>query len=104
MLALLIEMDGFTAATARTLAEAREQVARRRPALILLDLNLPDGSGMRWLAQIKADPATAAIHVVILSGMMEDRFKREAQALGALAFLIKPVGHEELTRVLNLAR
>lgn len=104
VLALLIETDGFTAATACSLAEARAEVTRQRPALILLDLNLPDGSGMRLLAQLKADPATAAIHVVILSGMMEDHFKREAQALGALSFLVKPIGHEELTRVLDLAR
>lgn len=104
VLALLIEMEGFTVATAGTLAQGREQIARQRPDMILLDLNLPDGSGMNLLEEIKSDQATATINVVVLSGMVEARIKERAQLLGASAVLVKPLTHEQLTSVLCLAR
>ncbi len=103
VLAMLIEIEGWTVATARTLAQGRAQVDRRRPDLVLLDLNLPDGSGMKLLSELKADPATAAIPVVILSGMLDIRVKEETQHLGAADFLAKPFAQERLSRVLQLA-
>lgn len=101
VLALLIETEGFTASTARTLAAAREEVAQARPDIVLLDLNLPDGSGMSLLADIKADQHTAAIQVIILSGMLDDKVREQAHLLGAAAFLLKPFEHDQLSRVLQ---
>lgn len=101
VLALLIESDGFTAATARTLAQGREQIACRRPGMVILDLNLPDGSGLDLLRAIKSDPATAAIDVVMLSGMADARFKEQAHLAGASAFLVKPLSGEQLTGLLK---
>lgn len=104
VLALLIETEGFTASTARTLAAAREEMGRRHPDIVLLDLNLPDGHGMSLLADIKADPHKAGIHVIVLSGMLEESVRQEAQLLGAAAFLLKPFEHDQLTRVLGLVQ
>ena len=104
VLALLIEVENFTAATARTLALAREEIARRPPRLIFLDLNLPDGSGMNLLADVKADQHTAGIQVVMLSGMLDPRLKEQAHLLGASAFFTKPLAHEQLTAVLDTVR
>lgn len=104
VLALLIEVENCTAATARTLALAREQIARQPPHLIFLDLNLPDGSGMNLLADVKGDPRTAGIQVVMLSGMPDPRFKEQASLLGASAFFAKPLAHEQLTAVLDTVR
>jgi len=104
VLALLIEMEGFAAATARTVAQAREVVANRPPRLIFLDVNLPDGSGLDLLADVKADLKTADIHVVMLSGMMDERLKEEAHLLGAHAFVTKPLAHEQLTALLSALR
>lgn len=104
VLALLIEVENFSAATARSLALAREEIARQPPHLIFLDLNLPDGSGMNLLADMKADPRTADIQVVMLSGMLDPRLKEQARLLGASAFFTKPLAHEQLTAVLDAAR
>jgi two-component system response regulator AtoC len=104
VLALLIETEGFTADTARTLAEGREQIARRRPRIVFLDLNLPDGNGMDLLADVKADPSAAAIEVVMLSGMIDDKLKEQARLLGASDFVVKPLGHDQLTALLNRVR
>lgn len=101
VLALLIETEGFTTSTARTLAAAREQMAAARPDIVLLDLNLPDGSGMSLLADIKADQHTAGVQVVVLSGMLDDKVREQAHLLGAAAFLLKPFEHDQLSRVLQ---
>lgn len=104
VLAMLIEVENFTAATARTLALAREEIAHRPPRLIFLDLNLPDGSGMNLLGDVKADPRTAGIQVVMLSGMQDPRLNEQARLLGAAAFFTKPLAHEQLTAVLDTVR
>ncbi len=104
VLALLIETEGFTASVARNLATARGEVRARRPAIVLLDLNLPDGSGLALLSEIKSDPQTARVQVVVLSGMLDDKVMAQARALGACAFLVKPFEHDQLSQVLQLAQ
>ncbi|MCF8203604.1 MAG: response regulator [Methylotenera sp.] len=104
VLALLIETEGFTASVARNLATARGEVRARRPAIVLLDLNLPDGNGLALLSEIKSDPQTARVQVVVLSGMLDDKVMAQARALGACAFLVKPFEHDQLSQVLQLAQ
>ena len=104
VLAMLVEVEGFSAATARTLAEARERLEAQRPRVVFLDVNLPDGSGINLLAEVKSDQQTRDIGVVILSGMADERIKEEAHLLGASAVLVKPLGHEQLTALLDAAR
>ncbi|RZJ09538.1 MAG: response regulator [Rubrivivax sp.] len=103
-LALLIETEGFTTATARTLREARERLLAQKPRVMLLDINLPDGNGLSLLAEVKNDVKTADIHVVMLSGFVDDRLKEEAHLLGAAAFLLKPFEHVQLMALLDSAR
>ncbi|MFG6462426.1 PleD family two-component system response regulator [Roseateles sp. DXS20W] len=104
VLALLIELEGFAAATARTLAQAREAVTQRPPQLVFLDVNLPDGSGLDLLAPMKADPRTAGARVVMLSGLIDDRVREQALRLGASDYIVKPLGHEQLTALLDAVR
>lgn len=104
VLAILTEAEGFSAATARTVQEARERIAAERPRLVFLDVNLPDGSGMDLLSELKSDQQTAGIDVVMLSGMADERLKEEAHLLGAAAFCLKPLGNEQLTAMLDAAR
>lgn len=103
-LALLIETEGFTAATARTLKEAREQLLAQKPGVMLLDVNLPDGNGLSLLAEVKSDLQTADVAVVMLSGLADDALTKEAHLLGATAFLVKPLVHERLMALLDAAR
>ena len=60
------------------------------PDLILLDLNLPGMSGEVALARLRADPRTAAVPVVILSGDAMTRTRERLLAVGARAYLSKP--------------
>ena len=61
-----------------------------RPDLILLDLNLPGMSGEAALAQLRANPRTAAVPVIILSGDATTSSREKLLAAGACAYLTKP--------------
>jgi DNA-binding response OmpR family regulator len=69
---------------------------KNRPDLIILDLGLPAGGGMTFLKRLKVFPALATIPILVVSG--QDRAKSEgpARELGAVAYLQKPVGHDDV--------
>ncbi|MEU4344315.1 response regulator [Nocardia sp. NPDC023852] len=81
---------GFTiAGTANTLATARERVAAEPIDLALVDVYLPDGSGIDFVREILCD-------AMILTASAESDTVRAAIASGALAYLVKPFPHTEL--------
>jgi PAS domain S-box-containing protein len=65
--------------------------AQLRPDLILLDLHLPDIDGEQVLARLKADPATAAIPVVVVSADATPGLVRRLKESGAAVYLTKPL-------------
>ena len=67
-----------------------------RPGLILLDIGLPNLDGLNALRLLKMAPETVNIPVVIESAHGESASLLDAQALGAVDFLIKPYGVEEV--------
>jgi two-component system phosphate regulon response regulator PhoB/two-component system alkaline phosphatase synthesis response regulator PhoP len=58
--------------------------------LILLDIELPDGSGLELCSELADDPATSAIPVVIVSGTEQSDVIRAARRAGSRFFLCKP--------------
>ncbi len=62
-----------------------------RPKMILLDLKLPGIDGIEVLRQIKGDPATKAVPVVMLTASKEDRNIVESYDLGVNSYIVKPV-------------
>jgi signal transduction histidine kinase/ActR/RegA family two-component response regulator len=78
-----------------------EYAVRERPDLILLDLHLRDLHGDQILSELKAEPATAAIPVVVLSADASDGVIRRLLASGAYAYLTKPVELAELGELLD---
>ena len=80
--------------------EALTQIARLRPAMILMDLNLPGMDGLQALARLRMDEATAHIPVVIVSAdAMPERIE-QATELGADGYLTKPLRLNELQALL----
>ncbi len=97
-LAVLVNREGFTTDTASTLQEAREKMAQRRPEVVLLDLVLPDGSGMDLFQDIESRSVT---EVVLITGHASLETSVEALRLGAADYLIKPVNVKQLQSILS---
>ena len=73
----------------------------RRPDLVLLDMHLPDISGLELLRHLKSDPLTAEIAVVVVSADALAKETEEALAAGAIRYLTKPVSVAELLAVVD---
>ncbi|OLP17399.1 PAS domain S-box protein [Leptolyngbya sp. 'hensonii'] len=69
-----------------------------QPDVIILDILLPDRSGWDVLMELKANPATAAIPVIVISVVDE---RSHGLALGATDYLLKPITREHLQTALN---
>ncbi len=87
-LAELVRREGFTVAAAETLAEAREQIDASPPDILLVDLNLPDGSGLDLLAAF--EPGSAP-EIVLITGDATVETAVDALRRGATDYLTKPV-------------
>jgi len=77
-------------------AEALDQVAKRRPDLILLDVMMPRMSGFQACAKIKQDPTTNDIPIVMVTALNEVSDAERAVESGADGFIVKPVNKVEL--------
>jgi response regulator of citrate/malate metabolism len=96
---LVESIDGFTVGgTANTAAQAREQLSEGSFDLALVDVYLPDGSGIELVSEIPCD-------AIILSAAAEGAAVRAALAAGALGYLIKPFPRTALvSRLAGYAR
>lgn len=94
---LVAREGGFTTATASTLKEAREQMARERPDVVLLDIMLPDGSGMELFQDIESRSTT---EVVLITAYASLQTSIEALRLGAADYLTKPINIKQLKSIL----
>ena len=65
------------------------------PKLILLDLKLPKVDGIEVLKQIKSDPATRSIPVVVLTNSREERDVMKTYRLGVNSYILKPVDFDQ---------
>jgi two-component system, response regulator len=83
------------------LAALQELASANLPQLILLDLNLPDISGIDLLRLIKEDKRLSAIPVVILTGSNEDLDIQKSYDLGAGSYLVKPISNHALMLVIE---
>lgn len=72
-----------------------------RPQLVLLDLKLPRVDGLQVLREVKKDPRTKAIPVVVLTTSKEERDLVESYALGVNSYIQKPVNFTEFQGVVR---
>lgn len=102
-LELNFDLEGWETVGAATLAQARAALRARRPDLVLLDLNLPDGDGLELLREWKdRDPSLA---VLVLTARAADEDRIAGLSRGADDYVTKPFHLQELVlRVRNLLR
>ena len=92
---------GFTVKGCENTQKAQTLVDEQRPALILLDYMLPDKSGVQWLEELRAQPETQTLPVIMLTarGGEDDRVK--GLNAGADDYIVKPFMPRELTARIN---
>ncbi|MGH3412076.1 MAG: response regulator transcription factor [Marmoricola sp.] len=97
-------VDGFeVVGRAHSLAEARAELARLEPDLVLLDLYLPDGSGLDLLHETRAADG-ASPQVVVVTAARDVESVRIALAGGAAQYLVKPFRLADLRPRLDAVR
>jgi two-component system response regulator HydG len=97
--ARLVESLGYQALQAPGIGEAFEQLADVHPESVLLGFELPDASGLDALAQIRGlDPN---LPVVMLAADLWDSRVAEAMRRGAIAYLPRPFGADDLRELLG---
>lgn len=79
----------------RALAELQDS----EPALVLLDIDLPDGNGLDILDAMRAEPRLRDVPVMVISAVADDRLFEDAKSRGASACLSKPVDLQEVRQV-----
>jgi CheY-like chemotaxis protein len=89
---------GFQTLVAGTAEEAVQLARRYRPSAVVLDVGLPDQSGLTVLDRLKRDVETRHIPVHVISGADHSQ---TALSLGAVGYLVKPVQREDLAEVLS---
>ena len=89
---------GFQCLVAGTAEEALDLAKTYKPSAVVLDVGLPDQSGLTVLDRLKRDDATRHIPIHVISGADHSQ---TALSLGAVGYLVKPVKREELSDVLG---
>jgi CheY-like chemotaxis protein len=96
-----LEERGYETLTAGTGGQAIEVASNELPDLILLDVGMPDMSGLAALRQLKEQEATRLIPVIVITAHADRTTQLESKISGAAAFLTKPFRLAELLDVLQ---
>lgn len=92
---------GWDVVTARDGAEALEIVAKRAPAAILLDIEMPRMDGYELMATLRAQPAFAHTPLIVLTSRSATKHQQRALQLGADAYVVKPYPEEQLLATIH---
>src|SRR6478752_2283431 len=99
-----LKQAGYRTLQAATGGEALAQAQRHAPQMILLDLNLPDLSGIEVARRLKADPETREIPIIMLTARSGEADRIAGFELGAEDYVPKPFSVRELVLRLNVVR
>lgn len=87
---MYLRLEGYDVTTAENGEEALERLTQHPIALVILDIMMPGMDGVEACRQIRADPATSAIPIVMCSALSADEDVRRARDAGASHMICKP--------------
>jgi chemotaxis protein histidine kinase CheA/ActR/RegA family two-component response regulator len=97
----MLKANGWEVLTARDGVEALEQIARERPAAVLLDIEMPRMDGYELIASIRAQEQYRDLPLIALTSRAASKHRQRAMQLGANEYIIKPYQDQELLAVIN---
>ena len=92
----ILSRDGWNVDVHSDGLTAIEAVATRNPDLIILDVMLPNRSGYDILADLRADPGTETLPVLMLTARGQSKDRELAERIGANRFMTKPFSNAEV--------
>lgn len=96
VIAAKLEREGYTVLSFSNGEDLLAQASKCKPALIILDLMMPAMDGYSTLRSLRADPAHAAVPVLMLSSKNQDDDIVSCLKAGAADFVVKPFSPQEL--------
>ena len=103
LLASYLSGKGFEAVFAQDALQAWTAALRCAPQLILLDINMPGGTGTEVLKRLRMSTRTQHIPVIVVTGEENPATESTVRGLGAVDFLHKPVEKEQLCAAVDRA-
>lgn len=93
--------EKYRVKAAKSGERALKLVEKSKPDLILLDIMMPEMDGFEVCRRLKADPATASIPVIFISGKNAAEDHKKGLDLGAVAFVTKPINPAETMKLVE---
>lgn len=103
LFAEMMRVSGFRVLKTTNSAPALDMMAADRPDVVILDIMMPETSGLDILRQMRRDPDLAGIPVVVVSAKSMPADIRIGMEAGASTYLTKPVGFLELKQAVEQA-
>jgi len=101
LLERLLELEGHQVRAAASLAAAEQAMAEEEPAMIVLDVNLPDGNGLELTRRLKSHPRTASIPIVACTAAVLHSDEDRALEAGCDAFVAKPIDMRRFSTIVS---
>lgn len=86
---------------ARTGMEALEQIQRHHPAVVIMDIQLPEINGLEVIARVRKDPTTAKIPIVAVTAYAMKGDREKILACGATDYVSKPIDTRAFPRIIQ---
>lgn len=96
LLTLTLELEGWTVLRAKDAVSALEIARAERPDIVVSDVMMPGRSGLDLIADLRADEATAAVPVILLSARALAAEVAEGYSAGAVDYVTKPFDPDDL--------
>lgn len=102
-LEIRISSYGYLVSKASDAVFAMSEIMNRTPDVVVLDINLPGGSGLTVAERMRENSATAAVPVIFITASKRKGLRQDAEQLNAIAFLEKPFSSIDLMDAITKA-
>ena len=92
---------GFDVVTAKDGVEAIDHIQKRKPALVLTDLEMPRMNGLELTDHLRANENTHNIPIIMITSRSTEKHKREAERIGVSAYMTKPYDEDKLLSLIQ---
>ncbi len=91
-----LRLSGYDVECAPSAAKARDAIEKRRPDIMLMDIMMPDQDGISFTRELRGDPKTSDIPIIVISGLADAGTLNDALLFGAVDYMVKPIDLDAL--------